>query len=233
MSRPVTEGPSPEFAEAMADGPWAPPGLGLTPSALVPCPGVCRVYGRRPHPYHHLAPERATEANVVRRSGEILRSPTGLPAPPAAGSRLSQGNRSIRFTFPFVSATGDALSAFRVGAVLEVRSESDIVWLRQDGRFISMAAGHSGLARGGRRLSYRKAGGQVTAGFLLAHAPGPPRPVMQPTVRGEDRMQSLADVVGDLRARVAKLFAKSGQINEEETKSALITPMLRALGVGL
>ncbi|MGD0113831.1 MAG: hypothetical protein ABSD48_18395 [Armatimonadota bacterium] len=46
-------------------------------------------------------------------------------------------------------------------------------------------------------------------------------------------MQSLADVVGDLRARVAKLFAKSGQINEEETKSALITPMLRALGVGL
>jgi len=43
-------------------------------------------------------------------------------------------------------------------------------------------------------------------------------------------MQSLADVFGDLRARAAKLLAKSGQIHEQDTKAALITPMLRALG---
>lgn len=43
-------------------------------------------------------------------------------------------------------------------------------------------------------------------------------------------MANLADVISDLRARAVKLLAKSGQINEEETKSALITPMLRALG---
>jgi len=43
-------------------------------------------------------------------------------------------------------------------------------------------------------------------------------------------MPSLAEVVGDLRARAAKLLNRSGQITEQDTKAALITPMLRALG---
>jgi len=50
-------------AEAMADNPWAPPGLGLTPSAPVPRLGVCRVWGRWPHPYHHLTAKRGPEAH--------------------------------------------------------------------------------------------------------------------------------------------------------------------------
>ena len=37
--------------KASRDGPWAPPGSGLTPSALVPRPGVCRAWeGAAPIP---------------------------------------------------------------------------------------------------------------------------------------------------------------------------------------
>jgi hypothetical protein len=43
-------------------------------------------------------------------------------------------------------------------------------------------------------------------------------------------MPSLADVISDLSTRAAKFLAKSAGINEQETKSALVTPMLRALG---
>jgi predicted type IV restriction endonuclease len=43
-------------------------------------------------------------------------------------------------------------------------------------------------------------------------------------------MPNLSEVIEELRRRAARLLARSAQPNEEETKSALVTPMLRALG---
>ena len=56
-----------------ADGLWVPLGLGLTPSALVPRPGVCRVWGGSraptitPLPSAALKPTCQRLASVVRR----------------------------------------------------------------------------------------------------------------------------------------------------------------------
>jgi len=88
-----------------------------------------------------------------------------------------------------------------------------------------------GLARGGRRHSCSKAGGQAAAGsFFRPTSPGPSALAWRRSLRKEGQLQCLADVINDLRARAAKLLAKSAQINEQETKSALVTPMLHALG---
>jgi len=43
-------------------------------------------------------------------------------------------------------------------------------------------------------------------------------------------MRDLREAIETLKARTIKLLTKNGQLNEQETKSALVTPMLRALG---
>jgi hypothetical protein len=64
--------------------PLGTPGTRANPLGLSPSPGVCRVWGRWPHPYLHLTAGRATEANVVRRSRAC---PAKRPCGAAFGSR--------------------------------------------------------------------------------------------------------------------------------------------------
>jgi hypothetical protein len=141
------------------------PGGGLKPESARPLQQLAPAR-EAPHSYRHPLPSAALKPTSCAVLGRSCAPQGSFRAPSVAGSRLSQRARPIRFTLRFVSAAGDAVSASRADAVLEIRSGGDIVWVRQDRRSTSMAAGHSGLARGGRRLSCRKAGGQVTAGFL-------------------------------------------------------------------